>query len=110
MDLWSKGLGRLVLDLRLAEHIAQTRRELARVEVEDLRPAMERLLAGAGLSRDDLTPDERRDLLQHLAEVHDRIDHKDLAYAEELLERRRGEGVDSVNSGTGAGLVPMLVS
>ncbi len=31
---------------------------------------------------------ERRELLQHLAEVHDRIDREDLAYAEQLLERR----------------------
>ncbi len=48
---------------------------------------------------DHLTSEERCELLEHLAEVHDRIDHEDLAYAEELLERRRREGVDSVVGG-----------
>jgi len=83
----------LLSNRQLAENIARTRDELAKVRDADLSEPLAQVLADLGIQPESLTSEDREALLCALADVQDR---QDLAYAEELLERRRREGIDSI--------------
>jgi hypothetical protein len=65
------------------------------VEQRDFSGAVAKVLRRIGLRPDDLTDQERTELTRRLAEVNRRIELEDLAYHEQLLERRRASGVEA---------------
>jgi hypothetical protein len=57
-------------------------------------------LKDLGIEPRGFTADERDALLKALSDVHLEIDREDLAYAEELLARRKAGSVDAIVSET----------
>ena len=76
----------------------QTWRELDEIgeDRSDLLEVLPGVLTRIGVGPQEVDAEQVGPLLERLAQVARRVDREDLAYAEELLERRRREGVDSV--------------
>ena len=81
---------------QLERDVIQTWRELAEIgeDQSDLLEVLPRVLTRIGVGPQEVDAEQVGPLLERLAEVARRVDREDLAHAEELLARRRREGVD----------------
>ncbi len=87
----------LLSNRQLQENIRRTKWELEEIQDDrDLLYSLPKVLKAIGVPSEDLSDEERAALLQRIAGVHLRIDLEDVAYQEELLERRRRSGIDSI--------------
>jgi hypothetical protein len=82
----------------LAEHVARGRggmHGLAGGGVTELVASLPRIAGPLRIDLRGLSAAERSSLLRELAEVQLRVDREDLAFARELLDRRRREDVSA---------------